>query len=272
MPMTLEQWYRQMPVVTRSYLTLSFLTTAGAPSSSSPHQRLLQLALHLQEGPAVAPLHQLLLLRQPGHGLRLPHVLPQPILPPPRGGHLPRPKRGLFLMLLSARRSSRRALHQHPVPRRIPHVHDGIRLGTTQPVRQHVLPRTLLLHAPYLPWVLLSSPSPSVPPVVASLWPGHAYYYLEDVYPTMTDRRLLRTPKVVKAMFGQADAGGEAWGVGNFVPERGQSVPRRRRRRGVARALGGGGEGGGNPSGGAIPQRGSIRIDRGRDARDGCPR
>jgi Derlin-2/3 len=29
MPMTLEQWYRQMPVVTRSYLTLSFLTTAG---------------------------------------------------------------------------------------------------------------------------------------------------------------------------------------------------------------------------------------------------
>ena len=27
--MTLEQWYRQMPVVTRSYLTLSFLTTAG---------------------------------------------------------------------------------------------------------------------------------------------------------------------------------------------------------------------------------------------------
>ena len=29
MAITLEQWYRQMPVVTRSYLTLSFLTTAG---------------------------------------------------------------------------------------------------------------------------------------------------------------------------------------------------------------------------------------------------
>ena len=29
MAVTLEQWYRSMPVVTRSYLTLSFLTTAG---------------------------------------------------------------------------------------------------------------------------------------------------------------------------------------------------------------------------------------------------
>lgn len=30
---------------------------------------------------------------------------------------------------------------------------------------------------------------------------GHAYYFLEDVYPRMTGRRPLRTPRIVKAMF-----------------------------------------------------------------------
>jgi Derlin-2/3 len=30
---------------------------------------------------------------------------------------------------------------------------------------------------------------------------GHAYYFLEDVYPRMTGRRLLKTPAVVRALF-----------------------------------------------------------------------
>lgn len=30
---------------------------------------------------------------------------------------------------------------------------------------------------------------------------GHAYYFLEDVYPRMTNRRLLRTPAIVRALF-----------------------------------------------------------------------
>lgn len=30
---------------------------------------------------------------------------------------------------------------------------------------------------------------------------GHAYYFLEDVYPRMTGRRPLRTPAVIKALF-----------------------------------------------------------------------
>lgn len=34
---------------------------------------------------------------------------------------------------------------------------------------------------------------------------GHAYYFLEDVYPRMTGRRLLRTPAAVRALF-PADA------------------------------------------------------------------
>ncbi|CBI32987.3 unnamed protein product, partial [Vitis vinifera] len=58
--------------------------------------------------------------------------------------------------------------------------------------------------AAYLPWVLLGF---SVL-VGASAWvdllgmiAGHAYYFLEDVYPRMTGRRPLRTPQFIKAMF-----------------------------------------------------------------------
>ncbi|XP_042945638.1 derlin-2.2-like isoform X2 [Carya illinoinensis] len=58
--------------------------------------------------------------------------------------------------------------------------------------------------AAYLPWVLLGF---SVL-VGASAWvdllgmiAGHAYYFLEDVYPRMTDRRPLRTPSFIKALF-----------------------------------------------------------------------
>lgn len=30
---------------------------------------------------------------------------------------------------------------------------------------------------------------------------GHAYYFLEDVYPRMTHRRPLRTPSFIRALF-----------------------------------------------------------------------
>lgn len=30
---------------------------------------------------------------------------------------------------------------------------------------------------------------------------GHAYYFLEDVYPRMTGRRPLKTPSFIKALF-----------------------------------------------------------------------
>lgn len=58
--------------------------------------------------------------------------------------------------------------------------------------------------APYLPWVLLgfsvlvgSSPWVDLLGMVA----GHAYYFLEDVYPIMTGRRLLKTPSFIKSLF-----------------------------------------------------------------------
>ncbi|CAD5177761.1 derlin-2.2-like [Musa acuminata AAA Group] len=58
--------------------------------------------------------------------------------------------------------------------------------------------------AAYLPWVLLGF---SVL-VGSNAWvdllgmiAGHTYYFLEDVYPQMTGRRLLKTPWFIKALF-----------------------------------------------------------------------
>ena len=58
--------------------------------------------------------------------------------------------------------------------------------------------------APYLPWVLLifsvmlgSSPVVDLLGMVV----GHVYFFLEDVYPVVSGRRLLRTPAMIKALF-----------------------------------------------------------------------
>jgi len=58
--------------------------------------------------------------------------------------------------------------------------------------------------APYLPWVLLGfSVIIGTNPIVDILGmiAGHLYYFLEDVYPVMSGRRLLATPSIVKALF-----------------------------------------------------------------------
>jgi Derlin-2/3 len=75
--------------------------------------------------------------------------------------------------------------------------------------------------APYLPWVLLafswvlgSSPLVDVLGIAA----GHCYYFFADVYPRMTGRRLLATPALVRALFGEeAPGGGGGGAAGGFV-------------------------------------------------------
>jgi Derlin-2/3 len=86
--------------------------------------------------------------------------------------------------------------------------------------------------APYLPWVLLAfsvmlGSSPAVD--LMGMAAGHAYFFLEDVYPQMTGRRPLRTPAAVRALFAGAEgiqniqrvapplAAGQRQGVGQGV-------------------------------------------------------
>eukprot|EP01087_Luapelamoeba_hula_P020212 TRINITY_DN6858_c0_g1_i1.p1 TRINITY_DN6858_c0_g1~~TRINITY_DN6858_c0_g1_i1.p1 ORF type:complete len:237 (+),score=36.14 TRINITY_DN6858_c0_g1_i1:155-865(+) len=60
--------------------------------------------------------------------------------------------------------------------------------------------------APYLPWVILGFGyilHQQAIYDVLGIAVGHVYYFLEDVYPEITGRRLLKTPGFIKQLFGQ---------------------------------------------------------------------
>ena len=110
--------------------------------------------------------------------------------------------------------------------------------------------------APYLPWVLLifSCMLGSSPVVdLLGMAAGHVYYFLEDVYPTMTNRRVLSTPAVVRYAFGQAavdgprgggeERGGEGGRAGVFYGQRGMAG-RAANANGGANGVANGGQGG----------------------------
>merc|ERR1711916_94040 len=65
-------------------------------------------------------------------------------------------------------------------------------------------------NAPYLPWVLLGfaymlNGNPWVD--LMGIAAGHIYFFLVDVYPDISGRRLLATPTVLKWAFGELDGG-----------------------------------------------------------------
>lgn len=54
---------------------------------------------------------------------------------------------------------------------------------------------------------------------------GHAYYFLEDVYPVMTGRRILKTPAIIKVLIPDdtglvARPAPAAWGAAPAPPHR----------------------------------------------------
>jgi len=94
----------------------------------------------------------------------------------------------------------------------------------------------LNFRAPYLPWVLLlfstvlgSSPSMDLLGVLA----GHIYYYCADVYPLMAGVNLLKTPKILHLLVGGNDDDDDD--APNF-PQ--QQQPQPQQRQGVAAGFG----------------------------------
>jgi len=78
-------------------------------------------------------------------------------------------------------------------------------------------------NAPYLPWVILGFGvlfGQSLISDLLGLFVGHIYYFLEDVYPNITGRRILKTPLFLKKMFDPPEVvvednpGGNRWGEG----------------------------------------------------------
>ena len=226
MPMTLEQWYRQMPVVTRSYLTLSFLTTAGcALELISPFSVYYNSNLIFRKGQVWRLATNFFFFGSLGMDFvfhmfflsRYCRLLEEGTF---------RGRSGDFFWMLLFGAASLNAV--------APFVNIQFLGSSLTFMMVYVWGRRnknvnmsflglFAFTAPYLPWVLLafsaalgSSPTTDLLGVAS----GHAFYFLNDVYPTMTDRRLLRTPRVVKRAFGQDDSNeADVWGAGNFRPE-----------------------------------------------------
>mmetsp|Transcript_16004 Transcript_16004/g.34763 ORF Transcript_16004/g.34763 Transcript_16004/m.34763 type:complete len:229 (-) Transcript_16004:367-1053(-) len=204
---SIEEWYKQMPVITRSYLTLSFLTTAScALEIISPFSVYFNARLIFRKMQIWRLFTNFFFF---GHmGLDF-----------------------LFHMFFLARYC--RLLEEGSFRGRTADffymlVFGGSLLTAIAPFvniqflgssltfmmvyvwgrrNQHVNMSFLGLfnfNAPWLPWVLLLfSVMLGSSPVVdlLGMGAGHMYYFLEDVYPRISGRRWLKTPNVLLALF-----------------------------------------------------------------------
>ncbi|EFJ25138.1 hypothetical protein SELMODRAFT_146006 [Selaginella moellendorffii] len=217
MAQLVEEWYRQIPIITRSYLTLSVLTTAGCAleviSPLNVYLNPMRVVKHYEVWRLVTNFfyfgrldldflfHMFFLARYcklleetsfrgrtadfffmllfGGSLLTLIVVL---------GGMVSFPLPFAEILFLS---NSLTFMMVYVWSRRNPYVHMSF-LGLFS------------FTAPYLPWVLLGfsvmvGSSPWVD--LLGMAAGHVYYFLEDVYPQMTGRRVLKTPGLIKALF-----------------------------------------------------------------------
>ena len=203
MPMTLEQWYRQMPVVTRSYLTLSFLTTAGcALELISPFSVYYNSHLIFRKYQLWRLFTNFFFFGSLGMDFVFHMFFLARYCRLLEEGTFRGRSADFFYMLLFGSillscvapfiniqflGSSLTFMMVYVWGRRNQYVNMSF-LGLFS------------FTAPYLPWVLLvfsvmlgSSPVIDLLGMAA----GHVYYFFEDVYPTMTDRRVLKTPTLV---------------------------------------------------------------------------
>lgn len=235
MAQVVEDWYKQMPVITRSYLTLSVLTTVGcALEVISPYHiylnsdkvigqfqywRLFTNFFYFGRLDLDFLFHMFFLARYCklleetsfrgrtadffymlffGGSLLTGLVL--------LGGMFQLVSESLAKILFLS--NSLTFMMVYVWSKRNPHVHMSF-LGLFN------------FTAPYLPWVLLGfsiivGSSPWVD--LLGMCAGHAYYFLEDVYPFMTGRRFLKTPGFIRALFPEDDAvvvsrPGNRWGA-----------------------------------------------------------
>lgn len=218
MAVTLEQWYRQMPVVTRSYLTLSFLTTAGcALELISPFSVYYNSHLIFRKYQLWRLFTNFFFFGSLGMDFVFHMFFLSRYCRLLEEGTFRGRSADFFYMLLfgSALLSSV-----------APFINIQF-LGASLTFmmvyvwgrrNRHVQMSFLGLFsftAPYLPWVLLifSCMLGSSPVVdLLGMAAGHVYYFLEDVYPTMTNRRVLKTPALVRYAFGQAAVDGTTGG------------------------------------------------------------
>ncbi|RLN41702.1 derlin-2 [Panicum miliaceum] len=232
MAQAVEEWYRQMPIITRSYLTAAVVTTVGCTLEIiSPYHLYLNPKLVVQQYEIWRLVTNFLYFRKMD---QIDNV--RKLFSPIQDLDF------LFHMFFLARYC--KLLEENSFRGRTADFFYMLLFGATVltgivliggmiPYVSETFARILFLsnsltfmmvyvwskHNPfihmsflglftftaaYLPWVLLGF---SIL-VGSSTWvdllgmiAGHVYYFLEDVYPRMTGRRPLKTPSFIKALF-----------------------------------------------------------------------
>lgn len=218
MAVTLEQWYRSMPVVTRSYLTLSFLTTAGcALELISPFSVYYNSHLIFRKYQVWRLFTNFFFFGSLGMDFVFHMFFLSRYCRLLEEGTFRGRSADFFYMLLFGS-----ALLSCVAPFiNIQFLGASLTFmmvyvwGRRNRYVQMSFLGLFSFTAPYLPWVLLifSCMLGSSPVVdLLGMAAGHVYYFLEDVYPTMTNRRVLSTPAVVRYAFGQAAVDGPRGG------------------------------------------------------------
>mmetsp|Transcript_31121 Transcript_31121/g.69162 ORF Transcript_31121/g.69162 Transcript_31121/m.69162 type:complete len:250 (-) Transcript_31121:459-1208(-) len=205
--MSIEEWYKSLPIVTRTYVTLAFLTTAGcALEIITPFNVYYNANLIYKKGEVWRLFTNFFFFGNLGLDFVF-HMffLLKYCKSLEEGSFRGRSADFLWMLILGGLLLTAIA----------PFVNIQF-LGSSLTFmmvyvwgRRHQYVNLNFLGifyftAPYLPWVLLAfslvlGSSPVVD--LMGMAAGHAYYFLEDVYPRMTGRRPLKTPGFVKALF-----------------------------------------------------------------------
>ncbi|KAL3850859.1 hypothetical protein ACJIZ3_012741 [Penstemon smallii] len=211
MAQAVEEWYKQMPIITRSYLTAAIVTTIGCSLDIiSPYDLYLNPKLVLKHYQVRRVITNFMYFRK----MDLDFLFQMFFLARyckllEENSFRGRTADFFYMLLFGATVLTGIVL----VGGMIPYVSESfakiIFLSNSLTFMMNPFIHMSFLGlftftAAYLPWVLLGF---SVL-VGASSWvdllgmiAGHAYYFLEDVYPRMTGRRPLRTPALIRSLF-----------------------------------------------------------------------
>lgn len=215
-PMNVEQWYREVPVVTRAYITLALLTTVACTFEViTPLSLYLNMNLIWNKKQVWRLVTNFLFFGVFGMDFVF-HIffLYRYARSLEEGSFRRRTSDFFFMLLFGATVLTISAIVFAP-----PNIHF---LGSSltfmlvyvwskrnRDVQMRLL-EVLDFTAPYLPWVLLGfSLLLHNNPVVdlMGIGAGHLYFFLEDVYPQLENgRRVLVTPHFIKVLFGEQQA------------------------------------------------------------------
>ncbi|KAL1537353.1 derlin-2.2-like [Salvia divinorum] len=207
MAQAVEEWYKQMPIITRSYLTAAILTTIGCSLDIiSPYDLYLNPKLVLKQYQIWRIMTNFLYFRKLARYCKLLEE-----------NTFRRKSADFFYMLLfGATFLTGIVLLGGMIPYFSASFAKFIFLSNSltfmmvyvwskqNPFIHMSFLGLFTFTAAYLPWVLIgfsvllgSSAWVDLLGVIA----GHAYYFLGDVYPRMTGRRPLRTPSIIQSLF-----------------------------------------------------------------------